>query len=306
MKWSYDSIPDVKGKVIIVTGSNSGIGFHKARYLAKHNALVVMGVRSLDRGKTAADKILKEFPYADIDILQLDLGDSSSIKNFSTEFHKKYDRLDVLVNNAGIMTTPYNPTKDGFESQIGVNHFGHFLLTSLLFDLLKKTPSSRIVNTASIAHRFGKLKKETFMYEEGRKYNKSTAYAQSKLANLLFTYKLASLVEEHNLDIKVTASHPGISQTDLGRHLRDNWFMNFMMWFIGFARQTGEKGSLPGLRASTDSNVKNGEYYGPRGLYNTKGFPNLQKPKKKAHNKTLQDLLWDESIRLTNTTFDFK
>ncbi len=305
MKWTYDSIPDLKGKVIIVTGSNSGIGFHKARYFAKNNALVVMGVRSLERGKTAADKIISEFPNAKIDILQLDLNDSVSIKSFSTEFHKKYKQLDVLVNNAGIMTTPYNSTKDGFESQIGVNHFGHFLLTSLLFDVLKKTKSSRIVNTASIAHRFGSLDKESFMYQEGKKYNKSKAYAQSKLANLLFTYKLASLVEENNLDILVTASHPGISQTDLGRHIRGSFFMNFGMWVIGFARQSGEKGSLPGLRASTDKSVLNKDYYGPRGLYNTKGYPNLQKAKKKAHSKELQDLLWDESLRLTKATYDF-
>jgi NAD(P)-dependent dehydrogenase (short-subunit alcohol dehydrogenase family) len=235
--------------------------------------------------------------------LELDLSDFDSITSFSQEVHQTYDKLDVLLNNAGIMTTPYHPTKNGLEAQIGVNHFGHYLLTGFLLDLLKKTPHSRIVNTASIAHRFGSLHPETFSYQEGKKYNKSRAYAQSKLANLLFTYQLGDLVKEHDLDIEVVASHPGISKTNLGRYIKGNIFTNFILWIAGIVRQNAYMGALPGVRAATDK-VDNKDYFGPRGLFETKGYPKRVSSSKKSKDKVLQDLLWTQSIDLTGFQYD--
>lgn len=302
--WTAQEIPNLKGKIVFITGANSGIGYHKAKYLAKNEATVVIGARSLERGTNAKQLIIDEFPNAIIDVIQLDLNSKDSIKKCANIFKEKYKKLDILLNNAGIMTTPYQPTENGFESQIGVNHFGHFYLTSLLFDLIKNTKNSRIVNTASIAHQFGSINPESFIYDNNKKYNKSKAYAQSKLANLLFTYKLARLVKEKNLDIKVLASHPGVSKTNLGRHIRGNIFTEIILWFAGIIRQTGEKGALPGLMAAIDINAENGNYYGPRGLYHTKGYPKVHKSNKKSHNHQLQDLLWDQSEKLLDIKFD--
>lgn len=303
MKWNVNLIPDLKGKIAIVTGANSGIGFHKAKFLGQKNATVIMAVRSLERGKKAADKILEFYPSANIDVLELDLNDFESIKTFSIEFHKKYKRLDFLFNNAGIMTTPYQKTAQGLESQIGVNHFGHYVLTGLLFDLLIATKDSVVVNTASIAHKFGRLRPNTFFYKKGNRYNKSTAYANSKLANLLFTYKLARLVEKNDLDIRIVASHPGISKTDLGRHIRGKKLGEFFMWIAGIVRQNAEMGSLPALRAAFEG--KNGDYFGPRGLGHTKGYPVKHKSSKRSNNHQLQNKLWAESEEITGIIYPF-
>lgn len=301
--WTEKDIKHMENKIILITGSNSGIGFFKALHLAKNNAHVIMGVRSIKRGEEAKKRILKEYSEAKIDIIQLDLNSKLSIEKCASTFKEKYQSLDILINNAGIMTTPYQPTEDGFESQIGVNHFGHFYLTYLLFDVLKKSKGAKIINTASIAHKFGTINPDTFLYDKSKKYSKQTAYAQSKLANLLFTYKLATLVKEANLDIKVLASHPGISKTNLGRHIRGNIFTEIVLWFAGILRQSGEKGALPGLLAASDKNAVNGSYYGPRGLYHTKGYPKVHKSNGKSHNKELQDLLWSESEKLLGITF---
>jgi len=174
-KWSLKNVPDLTGKTFIVTGANSGIGYEATKAFAMKNAKVIMGCRNLEKAQIAKNEILQEYKTADLDIILLDLMDFNSIKAFANKVIKKYPKIDVLLNNAGIMTVPYGPTKNGLEKQIGVNHFGHFYLTMSLLPLLNKTKNARIVNIASIAHRFGKLNPNTFMYEEGKKYNKSIA-----------------------------------------------------------------------------------------------------------------------------------
>ena len=166
--WKIDDIEDLSGKNIVVTGANSGIGFETSKVLASKGAKIIMAVRSIDRGVKAKEDILSVFPNSDIDVLKLDLMDSLSIKHFTDKYLTKYDKIDILLNNAGIMTVPYGSTKDGFEQQIGVNHLGHFALTGLLLDMLKKS-NARIVNVASIAHRYGKVNTDSFVYKEGRK-----------------------------------------------------------------------------------------------------------------------------------------
>lgn len=296
--WTLKNMPDLDGKVIVVTGANSGIGFEAAKAFALSNATVIMGCRSLDRATEAKEKIMKESSDAKLDIILLDLMNFDSIQKFTDTINQKYNKIDILLNNAGIMTVPYGSTKNGFERQIGVNHFGHFYLTMNLLEILNKTKKSRIVNISSIAHRFGNIKPDTFMFEENKKYKKSIAYAQSKLANMLFTYGLKSRLEKLGSKIEVLAAHPGITKTNLGRHTKS---LNFkpVKWFFNLLNQETPQGALPGIRACVDSLAKSGEYYGPHRLRGVRGYPVTEKSTKRSHSIILQDLLWEHSEKLT-------
>ena len=297
-KWDLQNIPDLTGKIFIVTGANSGIGFEATKAFAMKNAKVIMGCRSLERGQIAKDKILSEYQNADLDIILLDLMDFDSISAFSSEIISKYPKIDVLLNNAGIMTVPYAATKNGLEQQIGVNHFGHFYLTMSLLDLLNKTEDSRVVNIASIAHRFAKLNPDSFLYEEKKKYNKSFAYSQSKLANLLFTYGLSSRLTEKNSKIRVLAAHPGVTKTNLGRHMK-SLRTKPVTRIIDFFNQNTPRGALPGIRACVDPLAKSNDYYGPDGWFAVKGNPVLENSSKQSHSQVLQDTLWKYSVDIT-------
>lgn len=237
-------LPDLSSKTIVVTGSNSGIGLESARLFASKNANVIMAVRSIDRGQNAKDDILKEFPKANIIVMKLDLSDLKTVLDFSNELKSRNVVIDVLLNNAGIMTVPYGSTVDGYEKQIGVNHFGHFYLTHLVFDLINKK-TGRIVNVSSLAHKYGKIDFNSFKYDENIKYNKMKAYAQSKLANMLFTNKLARLLEKKNSHIIALSAHPGISRTNLGRHVKGSLFFKIFDPIINLFSQNRFMGSLP-------------------------------------------------------------
>lgn len=297
MKWTENNIGDLKGKTIIVTGGNSGLGFESSRLYTKYGATVILASRNESRGTKALNQIKQEFPKGNIELMLLDLGSKKSIEQFVTNFKQNYNQLDILLNNAGIMAPPYESTTDGFESQIGVNYLGHFYLTGLLFPIIKKTKNARIINISSIAHRFGQIDLDTFVYQKENTYNKSKAYAQSKIANLFFTKALARRIEAHHLDTLVLSAHPGISRTNLfGPTSRFNLMM--------LISQNQYKGSLPGIRASIDPNAKSGEYYGPRGLFSFKGFPKKRTPKKLVNNEEISTTLWEESKKLLQ--FDFK
>lgn len=296
--WTINNIEDLTGKVYLVTGANSGIGYEATKVFASKGAKVIMGCRNIIKAKNAQETILKEFPNALLDIIPLDLTDFKSIKEFSDKVLVKYDKLDVLLNNAGIMTVPYGSTKDGLELQIGVNHFGHYYLTMNLVNLINKTKDSRIVNIASVAHKYGNINKNTFEYDENKKYNKMKAYSQSKLANLLFTYKLKEKLEKQGSNISVLAAHPGISSTNLGHHINGG-VVKVVQSLLVFAKQTQDRGALPGIRACTDKLAISGQYYGPSGLFEFKGNPVVVKSTKRSHSKELQDILWTESIRIT-------
>ena len=247
--WNIKDIPKLEGKTIIVTGANSGIGFEATKIFASKGAKVIMGCRNIKKSEQAKKDILSEFPNAELFLEELDLSSFESIKNFSSKINNEYKSIDILLNNAGIMTTPYGPTKDGIEQQIGVNHFGHYYLTMSLLKLITSTPHSRIVNIASIAHKFGSLNPKTFLYKKGNRYNKSKAYSQSKLANLLFTYKLQNELEVRNIDTKVLAAHPGISRTNLGRHIKALQFKEIEKLF-GLFNQTQAQGSRENILES--------------------------------------------------------
>ena len=300
-KWTTENIPELKGKVIIVTGGNSGLGYESVKAFAQIGAEVILTSRSIEKGEAAKTKIGKV--KGNISVLQLDLMDFASIKSFAENFKKKYNRLDVLLNNAGIMTTPYFLTKDGLEAQNGTNHFGHFALTGQLFELIKNTPKSRVVNVSSMAHKQGKMDFDNLLFDGGKGYSAMKSYGRSKLMNLLFAYELQRKFEDEGIDSISVAAHPGVSNTNLARFLEDKLIFKILKPLMSPFFQEPDMGAMPGIRASVDPNVKGGEYYGPNGLFEMKGFPVLVQSNKASHNLEDAKKLWVVSEKLTGVKF---
>lgn len=300
--WNVDSVGSLKDKVIIVTGGNTGLGFEAAKVFAQKGATVVLACRSIERAQDAKNKILTDTKNAHIDVMKLDLGSLTSIRNFAQAFKANYTRLDILLNNAGIMTIPYEKTEDGFEKQNGVNHLGHFALTAQLFDLIAKTPSSRIVTVASMAHKYGKMDFDNYLFEHG-KYSKIGSYGRSKLSNLLFTYELARRVEAKGLDIRVMAAHPGVANTELGRYMKKPLLVRPLFWMFSKVASTPYVGALPEIRACLDESAKNGQYYGPSRERKIKHQPVVVDSNKASHSLEDAKKLWTLSEQLTHVKF---
>ncbi len=295
-KWNADNIPDQKGRVVIVTGASSGIGYETARVLANKNATVIAAVRNLQKGEAALQRIKAQKPNADVSVMRVDLANLASVKQFANAFHEKFNRLDLLINNAGVMMPPYSKTDDGFELQFGTNHLGHFALTGQLLDLLVKTPGSRIVNVSSLAHKNGNLNFEDLNWEK-RKYQKWPSYGDSKIANLYFTDHLADRLTGKGRDVKVTAAHPGWTATELQRHVGLFNFLN------NFFAMPIEQGALPTLRAAVDESAKSGDYYGPDGFGEWRGYPVKVSSTKLSQDKAIAKKLWDVSEALTGVKY---
>jgi len=292
--WTTQNIPDQTSKIIIITGATSGLGKQATKVLAGKNATIIMAVRNIKKAETVASEIKGESPDAKLDIRQLDLGSLNSIKTFATSFLKSYDKLDILINNAGVMACPYSKTEDGFEIQMGTNHFGPFALTGLLFDLLKKTPNSRIVSTSSFAHLQGNIDFADINWET-RDYNTTKAYADSKIANLYFIYELAKKCQNgHPL---VTACHPGWTKTELDRYSGITEFLGNI-----FAQKV-EMGTLPTLRAAFDVDAKPGDFFGPNGWFGIRGYPVKVQSNKLSHNEELTKKLWEVSQQQTGISY---
>lgn len=297
--WTAENIPNQKGRVAIVTGSSSGIGFEAARVLAGKGATVVIAVRNLDKGKAAAEKIDKEFQEADLHVLQLDLANLESIKTFADTFRNEYPQLDLLINNAGVMVPPYSKTKDGFELQFGTNHLGHFALTGRLIDLSINTKDARIVNVSSGAHKYGKIDFDDINWEK-RQYSAWKAYGTSKIANLYFTYELDRKLKEKGLHVITTAAHPGWTATELQRNSGLAGFLN------NFFAQEVRMGALPTLRAAFDHEAKGGEYFGPDGIMEMRGNPVRVESNDLSRDKEIAEKLWNVSEELTGVKFEFE
>ncbi len=303
-KWTKNQIPDLTGKVIIVTGGNSGLGYEACKLYTQHKAQVIMASRNLDRCHVAKSKILKRNPNAKIDIIQLDLANLRSIEQFVYNFKKKYTKLDILLNNAGVILTPEMKTADGFEYQNGINHLGHFALTARLFPMIKQTKNSRIVNVSSLGHRFDTIDWDNYMFQQKTgSYNSRLSYGRSKLSNLLFTYELDRRIREAKLDIKVLAAHPGISNTHLGHFISKKWWYYLAYPLIPILLQSAARGTLPEVRASVDESAQSGEFYGPRGIGETFGLPVIVKSNEASHSLEDAKKLWEASESLTQLTF---
>jgi len=295
-KWGIQNIPEQKDKTIIITGATSGLGKEATRVLAMKNATVIMAVRNTQKAEIVASEIRKEYANVKIDIRSLDLSSLDSISSFAKGVLEDYKNLDILINNAGIMMCPYSKTKNGFETQMGTNHLGPFALTGLLMPLLMSTKNARIVSTSSVAHNQGDIDFTDINWEK-RKYNTNKAYSDSKLANLYFSYELKRRLENVENPPLVVTAHPGGTKTDLARHSGIfNVFMNLLFLPV-------VKGVLSTLRAATDVNAKSGDYYGPGGFMQVRGFPELVQSNKMSHNLTNAKHLWDLSEQLTGVQY---
>jgi len=294
-KWKLDDMPDQSGRVAVVTGANTGIGFETAAALAEKNARVVMACRNLQKAMDAIARIRERTPDAELELIELDLASLTSVERFAGTLHAGHDRLDLLINNAGVMVPPFGRTEDGFELQFGCNHLGHFALTGRLLDLLEAAPAARVVTVSSLAHRYGAMDFYNLNSEKG--YDKVPAYGRSKLANLLFTFELQRRLEAAGWKVIATAAHPGWTGTDLQRHSR------FISFFNIFFAQPPPMGALPTLRAATDPAAEGGDYFGPGGLFEMRGYPVKVGASPAATNELDARRLWEVSEELTGVSF---
>ena len=304
-KWTTENIPDQSGRVAIVTGSNSGIGYEAAKALAGKGATVILAVRNETKGQRALGAIREAFPQAAAEMILLDLADLHSIWEFSDQFHKRYDRLDLLINNAGVMAIPYQETKDGFEMQFGTNHLGHFALTGKLLDMLLNTPGSRVVTVSSGVHQVGKIHFDDLM---GRQhYTKRDAYAQSKLANLLFAYELDRRLKAIDASTISLGVHPGYADThlqEIGPRMEGSTAGRWLMEIANslFA-QSAAMGALPTLYGATEPGLQGGEYIGPDSWMGMRGYPEVTQSSQGSHDRQTAERLWQVSEQLTGVKY---
>lgn len=293
--WTTADIPDQSGRIAVVTGANTGLGFETATALAAHGAHVVLAVRNVEKGKQAAARMT-----GDVSVVELDLTSLAAIHTAADELKSRFDRLDLLVNNAGVMTTPKSTTADGFELQFGTNHLGHFAFTGLLLDHVADVPGARVVTVSSNGHKMlADIHFDDLQWE--RSYNRMRAYSQSKLANLMFTYELQRRLSDGHAAIAV-AAHPGFSSTELGRNLPGALqpAVNALGPLLG---QSAAMGALPTLRAATDPGVLGGQYFGPDGFGEQRGYPKVVASSEKSHDLAMQRRLWAVSEELTGVTY---
>ncbi len=303
--WMERDIPSQQGKTVVITGANSGIGLMAARMLAAKGARVLMACRDQSKGNQAVDTVLAESKKAQVELFELDLASLKSIERCARQLERAASKIDVLINNAGVMAIPYRTTAEGFEMQFGTNHLGHFALTMQLFPAIEKVPTARIVNVASLAHRFGTIRFDDLDWIQ--RYSRWGAYGMSKLANLLFTYELDRKLRAAESSVLSVACHPGYAATDLqfvaGR--MDN--SSFAQWLNGLAAklfaQSADFGALPTVYAACAPVVEGGQYFGPNGLLQVQGYPTLVHSNAASKDQAVAAQLWTISEQRTRTQF---
>lgn len=294
-RWTAADIPNQQGRVAIVTGANSGIGLETARELARAGALVIAATRSEARGRAAVDEIRQEIPNAKIEWMALDLASLESVRAFVANFRAKYDRLDLLINNAGVMMpATREATAEGFELQFGTNHVGHFALTVALLDLMRDTKNARVVNVASSAQNLGGFDLEDLNWNQ-RRYRRAKSYGASKIANMLFTLELQRRLEAAGDSVTAVACHPGWTTTNLQRH---SLLIRMLNPFFGMKTW---QGALPTLYAAVSPEARGGKYYGPDGLGTLRGYPTENKPAAVSRDAIAAKRLWELSEQLVET-----
>ena len=300
-KWTASDVPDQSGRVAVVTGANSGIGYEAALVLAGRGARVVLAVRDLAKGNQAADRIRRAHAGAQVEVQELDLTSLASVRAAAEALRTAHPTIDLLLDNAGVMYPPKQVTADGFELQFGTNHLGHFALTGLLLDHLLSVEGSRVVVVASIAHNIqADIHFDDLQWEHS--YNRVAAYGQSKLANLMFIYELQRRLAAAGAKTIAVAAHPGISNTELMRHVPGSGLPGFSA-LAGLVTNSPAVGALATLRAATDPQVRGGQYYGPSGFRELVGHPVLVQSTRKSHDVAIQQRLWAVSEELTGVSY---
>ncbi|MGL6234732.1 MAG: oxidoreductase [Segniliparus sp.] len=306
-RWTEADVPDQTGRIAVITGANTGLGFENARALAQHGAKVVLAVRDVAKGEAAARRIKELAPEAEVVVQPLDLSSLASVREAADELSSSLPKIDLLINNAGVMMPPKRKTTvDGFELQFGTNHLGHFALTGLLLDKIAAATGSRVVSVSSIAHANNPpktgIKLDDPQWE--RSYSPQAAYGQSKLANLLFARALDRRLKAAGSPVLSTAAHPGVAGTELGRQFGG---LGKKLYERGSALllNTAQVGALSQLRAAVDPSAKGGEYYGPPGPagLSWRGHPVLARSTKLSRDTALQDELWTLSEQLTEVAY---
>ena len=301
-KWTTERIPDQSGRTAVVTGSNSGLGLITARELARAGATVVMACRNTAKGESAAAEIRAEARGAQLEVAALDLGSLDSVQDFAKGFRADNGRLDLLINNAGVMAPPRKETADGFELQFGTNHLGHFALTALLLDAMKDREDARVVTLTSGAHRMGHIDFDDL--DSRRGYSRWRAYGRSKLANLLFALELDRRLRAAGSKVKSVAAHPGYAATNLQSAAAP--FIDRMVMVVTntVLAQSAEQGALPQLYAATEPGLESGSFVGPDGFQEQRGHPQLVRPhNREAYDEEIARRLWEVSEELTGVRF---
>ncbi|MEZ0108366.1 NAD(P)-dependent dehydrogenase (short-subunit alcohol dehydrogenase family) [Catenulispora sp. EB89] len=300
-KWTADAIPALAGRTFVVTGANSGLGLEAARLLAGNGAHVVMTARSQAKGEAAAARIGQDVPGASLELRTLDLADLDSVRAFARGLHDDKVGVDVLINNAGVMMAPQGQTKQGFEVQFGTNHLGHFALTGLLLDLLTEGSDPRVVTVSSTFHKQGSIDFDDLM--RTKSYNPNAAYAQSKLANLLFGLELQRRLSAAGSPVRSLMAHPGYSATNLQFAGPTGWRKAMMYVGNPLFAQKASIGVLPEVRAAVAPDVVGGQYYGSPKFMEMRGYPELVQPSRRAQDPAVAARLWEESEKLTGVVF---
>jgi NAD(P)-dependent dehydrogenase (short-subunit alcohol dehydrogenase family) len=296
MSWSINSESSQVGRVVIVTGANSGIGYDTAMALAQQGAEVIMACRNLVNAGAAKSKIIAATNNEKVQVIALDLSSLASVKRFTEDFLQQYSRLDLLINNAGIMVPPYSLSTEGFESQLAANYIGHFALTGQLLDLLEKTPGSRIVSLSSVAHKMGKIYFQDIHFKNA--YNAGRAYSQSKLACIIFALELQRRLTANNYQTLSVAAHPGVSQTNLDQHVS-----KFILPLVRLLSQPSAAGALPTLYAALGDDIVGGDFCGPDGFKEMRGKPIKVTPSAQAQDTETAEKLWALTESMTGVKY---
>jgi len=306
-QWTESNVGNQTGRTVLVTGANSGIGWDTTRVLAAKGAKVLLSCRNPQRGEDAILRLRDIQPNAQVQFLHMDLADLDSVRAAATRVQDEHARLDLLINNAGLMATPQQRTAQGFEMQFGVNHLGHFALTGLLLPQLLRAPGSRIVTVSSNGHRPGHIRFDDLQWQTN--YSPWAAYFQSKLANLLFTYELQRKLAAAGSTTAALAAHPGGSKTNLGNENPGGFFNTLLVksrpLIERFLLQSSAMGALPTLRAAVDPEARGGEYYGPDGIAEQMGHPVRVNSSRRSHDPETARRLWQVSEDLTGVKYDF-
>jgi NAD(P)-dependent dehydrogenase (short-subunit alcohol dehydrogenase family) len=298
-RWTAADIPDQTGRVAVVTGANSGLGFEISAALAGRGATVVLACRDEGRAREAMARIVDRTGAEAVGTVPLDLADLASVRSCAADVRARFGRIDLVVDNAGVLMIPHTVTVDGFEGQMAVNHLGHFALVGLLLDGLLATPGSRVVAVGSISHMVGRLDPDDL--QGGRRYSRMGAYARSKLANLLFVSELQRRLSAAGASTIAVSAHPGSARTEIARNIR--WVERTPSRVAGVLQQSAVMGALPVLRAAVDPSVTGGESYGPRGPLQWRGHPEPVRTARRARDADVARRLWEASERLTGVTY---